>query len=335
MSFTFRPAVREQTPLLIGLAGPSGSGKTKSALRLAAGLAQGRPVYGIDTERGRMALYAGIHNFEHGRLTEPFRPQRYQEAVLAAEAAGAGAIIVDSMSHGHEGPGGILEWHAELVEQYADTAGKSVKEAAKARERVNFKAWIEPKAAHNRFVNTVLQMQTHCIFCFRAKEKIELRKVKKQSDDGRREFTVTDVVPMGWQPICADRFEYEMTALLMLPPRGEGVPDLTAGATKLPEMLRPLIREGEQLSEQTGQRLAEWARGGAAMPEARPSAEDASLDLLRLARDAANDGLQSLETWWKTRSKDERKALEPHKEALKRMATGAADEAPLLAGAAA
>jgi uridine kinase len=41
MTVTIRPAVRENTPLIIGIAGPSKSGKTYSAHRVAAGLAGG------------------------------------------------------------------------------------------------------------------------------------------------------------------------------------------------------------------------------------------------------------------------------------------------------
>ena len=35
MSFQFKPAIREQVGLLVGLAGGTGSGKTYSAMRLA------------------------------------------------------------------------------------------------------------------------------------------------------------------------------------------------------------------------------------------------------------------------------------------------------------
>ena len=41
MSITFRPALREAIPLLIGVAGGTGSGKTFSALLLARGIAGG------------------------------------------------------------------------------------------------------------------------------------------------------------------------------------------------------------------------------------------------------------------------------------------------------
>lgn len=52
MTFTFRPATRENVGLLIGLIGPSGSGKTYSAMRLAAGIAGDKPFAVIDTEAG-------------------------------------------------------------------------------------------------------------------------------------------------------------------------------------------------------------------------------------------------------------------------------------------
>src|SRR4051794_9429683 len=106
MTFQFRPAVRERTPLLIGLAGPSGSGKTFSALRLATGLAAGGPVFFVDTESRRGLHYADQFRFQHCDLTAPFRPNSYLEALTAAKAAGAAVVIVDSMSHEHEGPGG-------------------------------------------------------------------------------------------------------------------------------------------------------------------------------------------------------------------------------------
>lgn len=115
MSFTFRPAVREQTSLLLALAGASGSGKTYSAMLFARGLAgpDGR-IAVIDTEAGRALHYADQFRFDHADLAPPFTPARYQEAIVAAEDAGYGVIVIDSMSHEYAGEGGIQEWAAEL-----------------------------------------------------------------------------------------------------------------------------------------------------------------------------------------------------------------------------
>src|SRR6266849_4599710 len=74
--FEDRPAVREATPLLIGLVGPSNSGKTFSALRLATGIQRvsGGDIWGIDTESRRMLHYADKFKFRHVPFGAPFGP---------------------------------------------------------------------------------------------------------------------------------------------------------------------------------------------------------------------------------------------------------------------
>ena len=111
MTFSFRPAKRENVQLLIGLAGGTGSGKTFSAFELATGIAEvmgGKPAV-IDTEARRALHYADRFDFEHGDLQAPFTPARYLEAMEAAAAAGYPVILVDSMSHEYAGDGGILD----------------------------------------------------------------------------------------------------------------------------------------------------------------------------------------------------------------------------------
>ena len=57
MSFSFRPATRENVALLLGYIGASGGGKTYTAMETATGimdvLAPGKPFAVIDTEAGR------------------------------------------------------------------------------------------------------------------------------------------------------------------------------------------------------------------------------------------------------------------------------------------
>lgn len=242
----FRKAVREKTSLLIGIAGPSGSGKTYSGLRLATGLADGGPIFMIDTEGRRGLHYADAFSYQYAELEPPFQPHRYMEIMMAAKTAGAKVVIVDSMSHAHEGPGGLLEMHEAELDRMAGSDFRK-------REAVKFSGWIKPKQEHNKFVNSALQLGIHVIFLFRAKEKLALLK----NAQGKME-----PVPQGWQPICSDRFEYEMISLLMLPPNSKGVPDLAAGATKMQEQHRHLFPAGKQIDEEMGKRLAEWAAGG-------------------------------------------------------------------------
>ena len=64
MTFTFRPGVRENVGLLIGLIGASGSGKTYTAMRLASGICKSNEKFAvIDTEAGRAKHYADAFKF--------------------------------------------------------------------------------------------------------------------------------------------------------------------------------------------------------------------------------------------------------------------------------
>lgn len=167
--FTDTAAVRSSVPLLIGLVGPSGSGKTKSALRLASGMLRvtGGDLHVIDTEARRALHYADDHKFRHVEFLAPFGPLDYWAAVSHSVAKGAKVIIIDSASHMHEGPGGTLETHESECERLAKAWNAS-------RDKVQMAAWQRPKSELRRFLNALLQVQCHFIFCFRAKEKVKL-----------------------------------------------------------------------------------------------------------------------------------------------------------------
>lgn len=302
MPVTFREAIRSGTQLLLGLAGPSGSGKTLSALYIADGIRQviGGEIFGIDTENGRMSHYADEllpYRFQVGQLGAPFSPQAYLDAIRAAKAAGAKVIIVDSASHMHEGPGGVIAMHdAELTRMAGSDYGK--------RDKVKFSAWIEPKRQVNLFVTAVLQIDVHFIFAFRAKDKL----VMVKNRDGKNE-----PVSAGWTPIITERFDYEMTATLLLPPGAQGVPDLEH-SPKMTKNLLPLFRAGQALDRETGRRLAEWAEGRDAGAGPRTGAEggrsqeaslapsaDPPIDtvaLRQVGQKAAAMGMATLREWW-------------------------------------
>jgi hypothetical protein len=259
--FTFRPAVRENVSLLIGLAGGTGSGKTYSAFRLAKGICGDKPFAVIDTEAGRAKHYADDFKFDHGDLTAPFRPQAYLEAIEAADKAGYRVIVVDSASHEHAGDGGLLDWHEEELDRMAGTDyGK--------REACKMAAWIKPKMAHKQFVQRLLQVRAHLILCFRAEEKVEIAKENgktvvrpKQSAVGRD----------GWMPVCEKNLPYEMTVsfLLMADNPGVGIP------IKLQQQHRAMFDLSEPIGESSGRRVAEWAAGGAKVEKSAPEADDA------------------------------------------------------------
>ncbi len=248
-TFEDRPAVRESTPLLVGLIGPSGSGKTFSALRLAAGIQRvsGGETFVIDTEARRALHYADKFKFRHVPFGAPFGPLDYLGAIEHCLAKGAKTIVVDSMSHEHEGPGGVLEMHA------AETV-RLAKLWKTTEQKAQMSGWIKPKQDRRRLINSILQMSANFIFCFRAKEKLKIVPGK-------------DPEPLGFMPQAGEEFVYEMVLKCLLLPGAAGRPTWESESPgerlmiKLPEQFRGLFGDKPQLSEDLGQKLAEWALG--------------------------------------------------------------------------
>jgi len=273
MTFQFAPAKREQVSLLIALAGASGSGKTYSALRLAKGMSPTSKIAFIDTEARRGLHYAEEFQFMHADMRPPFAPARFIEAIRAAEAAGADVVIIDSASHEYDGEGGIMDWADRLQ---AD----GVKGPA---------AWKDPKAAHKKLMNALLQCRASIIFCLRADEKIEIV----------RENNKTVVRPLGWMPICEKRFMFEMTASFTLTPDKPGIPHFDL-PHKLQRQHRAFFTDTQPISEESGQMLAEWARGGNPGPTLADDIPDDLMAWDSKLRSASHLGMPALQEVWAT-----------------------------------
>jgi hypothetical protein len=259
----FRPAKRENVPLLIGLAGYTGSGKTFSAMTLAQGLAGGQRFAVLDTENGRASHYADRFEFDTTDLRAPFTPDRYAEAIAAADEAGYPVIVVDSTSHEWAGDGGCLDMHEDELTRMADDDWKK-------RESLTFTAWVKPKRMHKRMVTSLLQVKAHVILCFRAEEKIEIARNAQGKVEVRPKRTLRGGSLDGWIPITEKTLPYEMTVSFLLTPDLPGVPK----PIKLEEDHKQLVPLDSPLSAETGVALAEWAAGGAAKPSVRASEED-------------------------------------------------------------
>lgn len=319
--FEAKPAVRERVPLLIGLAGASSSGKTKSALRIAEGIREvvGGEVYGIDTEARRMAHYAGEHKFQHVEFNAPFGSLDYLEAIRYCVGKGASVVIVDSMSHEHEGPGGLIDLQEQELDRLAgNDYGK--------RERMKMLAWQKPKANRRQLINGLLQLNANFIFCFRAREK-----TKPVKANGK-----TEIVDMGFMPIAGEEFLFEMTANCLLLPKSNGIPTWESehigerGIMKMPSYLSHAFPAGKPLSEDTGRALAAWAKGQSSSPRspaaaattAAPSqplpSDDgaATLSLEDMAREAAQRGRDVFNAFYRARDRDEQATLREMKAEL-------------------
>ncbi len=246
--FEDKPAVREAVPLLVGIGGASGSGKTFSALRLATGMQRvtGGDIGYIDTEARRALHYADRFKFRHLALGPPFSPLDYLAAIGHFVKKDIKIVVVDSMSHEHEGPGGVLEWQAAELARMG------------GGDQNNMRAWVKPKQARRKLLNSIVQLGISGIFCFRAKDKIE---IPKQGSQDKKFFQ------LGWVPIGGPEFVYEMTAHALLYPGSGGVPTWNPTLpgekmmTKLPAQFINLLRKEGPLSEDIGETMAKWAAG--------------------------------------------------------------------------
>lgn len=256
-NFQFRPAVRENVGLWINLIGGTGSGKTFTAMRLASGIAGSRPFVVLDTENRRALHYADQFKFDHAEIRPPFRPMAYQDAIVAADAAGYPVIVVDSGSHVWAGDGGILDWQEEELNRMAgDDYGK--------RERVKMSAWIKPKMAHKHMVQKLLQVKAHIILCLRAEEKIEMVKNSQGRLEVQKKQSLTG--KDGWIPICDKSLPFEATCSFLLLASNPGIPN----PIKLQEQHKALFPLDVPITEESGKRLASWATG--ALPINQPTA---------------------------------------------------------------
>lgn len=301
MSFEFRPAVREKVSLLIALAGASGSGKTMSALRLAQGISPDGKIFFLDTEARRGLHYAERFKFLHADMRPPFPPAAFIEGIHAAESAGAEVVIIDSFSHEYDGEGGIMDWADHLAETGVKSPGN----------------WKEPKLAHKKMMNALLQCRASLIFCLRADEKIAIE--RKEVEENGRTRLKTVITPLGWVPICEKRFMYEMTASFTLTPDRPGIPRFDL-PHKLQEQHRPMFPAEKHIGEESGKLLAEWARGGRPVtPRERPAPlpvgsnpEEPAVsisDLKDRGWEVAKEGMVPLGGFWTSLTPEQKKAV--------------------------
>jgi hypothetical protein len=173
----FKKATKAQAKARLLFSGASGSGKTTAALTVAAQL--GKRIAFIDTEAGSASLYADRFDFDVLELSPPYAPERFIEAIEAAESAGYEVIVIDSITHEWSGPGGCLDIKTKLGDRFQD--------------------WAKVTPRHDRFIQAMMRSKSHIIATVRAKQGYsmdEKGKVQKSGMDPQQrdgidfEFTV-------------------------------------------------------------------------------------------------------------------------------------------------
>jgi hypothetical protein len=314
-------AVPGDMPLIIGMTGPSNSGKTYSALRLGTGAQRvtGGDIFGIDTEAGRMRHYADRFKFQHVPFKAPYSPLDYMAAFDYCIKKGAKVIIADSMTHEHEGEGGLLD----QSEKYLDAkAGDDYRK----REALNQLSYKKPKSERKVLNNFIIQHgEVIFILCYRAQEKSKLVKVKQDNGGMKNEM-----VKLGWQPTTTSPLPFEMTARFLLEPGCEGKP--TTAPTEMAETMliknpiqfKSIIKPGQQLDESMGEYMAQWAKDGGIKKAPLPTAP-----LATVLTDCKT--LDALQVTFKSLPPDIQRQLEGVKNDMKsKLTQAAADTADIL-----
>jgi len=227
----FAPASVSGSWLRLCLAGPAGSGKTYSALAIASGIAPEGKVAVLDTEHGTASKYADRFRFDTLKLRS-FEPERYIEAIKAAQEYGYDVLIIDSLSHAWAGKGGILEF----VDQ---------------RKRRATNKWTEPwgeaTPRHQALIEAILETPIHIIATMRSKMEYMQTEEKK-------------VVKVGMAPVQRDGMEYEFDII------GELDQDNILTVSKSRYFGLSEGQEVPKPSRSFGEELAKWLDGDKPAP---------------------------------------------------------------------
>ncbi len=182
----FKNARNYERKLRMALIGPPKSGKSYTALTIACALAGENGKVGvIDTENASAAKYAELFPpFEVSEL-ERYHPDDYLAEIREAERQGFDVLIIDSLSHAWNGPGGLLEYK----DQVAKKPGQN-----------SYTAWSEATPKHTKLMYAITHAKMHVIVTMRTKvdyvlEPDERGKIKP--------------VKVGLAPIQRDETEYE------------------------------------------------------------------------------------------------------------------------------
>jgi hypothetical protein len=235
----FQKALRKKAKLRLALTGPAGSGKTYGALLIAKGL--GGSIAVIDTEHGSASLYNNLVDFDVLELQAPYTPERFIEAIDAAEDAGYDTLIIDSITHEWSGKGGCLELNEQI---------------AQAKFRGNtWSAWNETTKRHRSFIDRILQSRMHIISTMRSKTET----AQQESITGKKQ-----VVKLGMKAEQRDGAEYEFSVVLDIIHDGH-----YAMASKDRTGLF-VDKDPQPITVKTGKILLDWLESGVDPIEAPP-----------------------------------------------------------------
>ena len=237
MAVQIRKAQRSKSHLKLVIDGVSGSGKTYSSLQIARGIGPDSKVLLIDTENGSGELYSHLYDYDYIRLTPPYSPAKYVEAIEAAIANGNTVIVIDSLTHC---------WKYILA--YKETLDSS-------NPRAGFTNWAKAKLLFDEVKTALLNCPAHVICTLRAGSEY----AESFDSKGNKKFD-----KVGTKPIAEPDLEYEFTLALRIERSHLAIAtkdrterfDLASPFTPSPTTGRTLY---EWLNQGSGELSHEWA----------------------------------------------------------------------------
>lgn len=231
-----RQTEKKKAKIKMALQAPSGAGKTYSALLLAKGLANGdfSKIAIVDTENGSSDLYAHLGNYNVLILDDPYSPERYVEAITTCEKAKMEVIIIDGISQCWEF---LLNFHSSMQ-------GNS------------FTNWSKVTPRQKKFVDKILQSNSHIIVTMRTKQNYVLNQ-----KDGK-------YVPekVGLKAIQRDGIDYEFTLVFDIDMNHNAIAskDRTGLFIGRPEFI---------INSATGRKILEWCDSDMTQEELKAKVE--------------------------------------------------------------
>ncbi len=235
-----RKAERKKRHLKIGIGGVTGTGKTIGALRMAKGICgDWSKICVIDSENNSADLYAHLGAYSVYDL-ESYSADAYIKAINEVVSSELfDVMILDSMTHEWNGPGGILEY----VEKMAET---------KTRGNT-YTAWKYGTELHNKFVNSWLLAPIHTICTMRKKDDTVVEQINGKATPRK----------VGLKNIQRDGLDYEFDIAVDIHKNHHCTCD--KDRTMLFDDAPPFL-----LSEAIGEKLIAWSQTGVDAPEPAP-----------------------------------------------------------------
>lgn len=253
MALTFTKAERKQKKARIAIYGASGSGKTFTALSLATGL--GKPIAFIDTERGSASLYSDKFNFDVLEL-EQFHPDKFIEAIHAAEQANYGVIIIDSITHAWQEILNLVD--ARGGNSFTDGWGKI------------------GTPLYKKLIDAILACKAHVIVCMRSKTEYAIEETTNASGK-----TVKAPKKIGTAPVMRPDTEYEFDLVCFM----DEANNMTISKTRMGDTVPQRVNRP---TAATGKLIAQWLMSGKEAPPPPALTPSTALDEITRIIEADN-----------------------------------------------